>query len=509
MKKIIFCSLCICLFLFTDVRANNVEIESVLVATEQSFFDQKFSIKFNQKAIDIKQSLIAKKFNSDFRWPWNYKVGSPVYEFDLNTEKFDYNNSYPISIEIKYNTDNPYFKQIFFWDNNLDSWRPLPSQEDFKNKIVRAKIHLPYARLALFYNPKVLIAGEASWYRFKSGFFAASPDFPKDSVIRVRNLNNNSFVDVRINDFGPNREIFPERVIDLDLVAFKEIANPQDGLIDVHLEALHINTSQEDFVFKAQKDSLELNAQSFIITAVDSGEIVAEKNSQAILPIASLTKLLAIKVFLDTQTNLDRVISYLDQDELFNHQFVKPWESVRLRLHDQESLTVRDLLFSTAIMSANNSMETLVRISGLSRNEFISRMNIYAKNWGAINSNFVEPTGLSKDNVSSSLDYAIIVKEILKDDLIKEIINTDKYSFSTINTRRYFNIKSNNQLTRSNDANIVASKTGFINASGFCLFSQVRLKNNYYNIISLNSSTRENSFNDHLKAKDYLLQITN
>lgn len=504
MKKIILLSIFFSLILINQTQANMVEVESALLVRSQSFFDQEFSISINNS-----REVIVKKFSSDFRWPWNFQVLSAVYEFDLTTSGLLYNNSEAVNLEIKYQESNPYLKQVFFWDNNLNIWRPLPSVEDFKNKKVRATIHLPYARLALFYNPKVLIAGEASWYRFKGGFFAASPDFPRDSLVRVRNLNNNNFVDVKINDFGPNRAIFPNRVIDLDWVAFNEIANPKDGIIDVHLEPIHINDSEDDYTFKAQKDILELNAHSFLITSEDNNEIVAEKNSDIVLPIASLTKLLAIKVFLDIKPNLDKEVFYSNEDELLNHQFVKPWESVRLRLFNQESLTIRDLLFSTLIISANNSMETLVRVSGLSRAEFVNRMNIYAKTWGALNSTFVEPTGLSKDNVSSAQDYAIILKEVLKDDLIKKIINTSNYSFSTINTKRPLNVRSNNLMLINNYSDIMGSKTGFIKASGFCLFSRMKIKDNYYNIISLNSSTRENSFNDHLKARDYLIQTIN
>ncbi len=507
MKKIIFFSFILSLLIVGQAKASNVEIESALI-NSQSFFNQEFNVFLEDQITKDEQEIVVKKFNSDFRWPWNFKVLSAVYEFDLTKSAFVYNNQL-INLEIKYVEDNPFLKQIFFWDNNLDMWRPLPSVEDFKNKTLRASIHLPYARLALFYNPKVLISGEASWYRFKNGFFAASPDFPKDSVIRVKNLNNDSFVDVKINDYGPNRAIFPKRVIDLDWQAFKEIANPKDGLIDVHLEPIYINESEDDYTFKAQKDSLSLNAQSFIIAAEDSSNIIAEKNSQAILPIASLTKLLSIKVFLDTKPNLNKEVFYLNEDELFNHQFVMPWESARLKLQERESLTIKDLLFSTVVMSANNSLETLVRVSGLSRTEFINRMNIYARNWGAINSNFVEPTGLSKDNISTALDYAIIVKEVLKDDFIREIIKTENYSFSTINTQRLFKLKSNNQMIKGDYKDVLGSKTGFINASGFCLFTRLKVKDKYYNIISLNSSSRENSFSDHLKARDYLIQTIN
>ena len=83
-------------------------------------------------------------------------------------------------------------------------------------------------------------------------------------------------------------------------------------------------------------------------------------------------------------------------------------------------MTVEDLLYSTLVGSANNTAESLVRASGLSRAEFVARMNSMAKELGAYNTRFVEPSGLSPDNVSSAYDYAIISREIFKNSLIEK-----------------------------------------------------------------------------------------
>lgn len=64
------------------------------------------------------------------------------------------------------------------------------------------------------------IEGQASWYAFKNGGFAASTMFPRGSWLRVTNLLNNKQVVVRVNDYGPT---LPGRVIDLDAVAFKKL----------------------------------------------------------------------------------------------------------------------------------------------------------------------------------------------------------------------------------------------------------------------------------------------
>lgn len=80
--------------------------------------------------------------------------------------------------------------------------------------------------------------GSASWYKYKNCRCAASPDFPKGTRVRVRSRLTGKYTVVRINDFGPERDKFPDRAIDLDAVAFKELAPLGAGTIGVTVEPL-------------------------------------------------------------------------------------------------------------------------------------------------------------------------------------------------------------------------------------------------------------------------------
>ncbi|MBU2566041.1 septal ring lytic transglycosylase RlpA family protein [Patescibacteria group bacterium] len=87
--------------------------------------------------------------------------------------------------------------------------------------------------------------GDASWYAYKNCDCAASPDFPKGSYVKVTCLNDETkSVTVRINDFGPERDIFPNRVIDLDKVAFAKLASPGAGIIQVKVEPVDTPQAQ-------------------------------------------------------------------------------------------------------------------------------------------------------------------------------------------------------------------------------------------------------------------------
>jgi hypothetical protein len=100
--------------------------------------------------------------------------------------------------------------------------------------------HLP-ARANFSITPRyeegIMRSGMASWYRYKNCLCAASPDVPKGTRLKVSRQDDPSrFVIVTVNDYGPDRRIHPERVIDLDYVAFAKIANPRGGVLAVNVE---------------------------------------------------------------------------------------------------------------------------------------------------------------------------------------------------------------------------------------------------------------------------------
>ncbi len=96
---------------------------------------------------------------------------------------------------------------------------------------------VPRTALQASADPGYMPEGYASWYAYKNCDCAASPDFPKGNYVKVTRTNDpTKSVVVRINDFGPERDIHPDRVIDLDKVAFQKIAPLGAGLTHVTVE---------------------------------------------------------------------------------------------------------------------------------------------------------------------------------------------------------------------------------------------------------------------------------
>jgi len=171
------------------------------------------------------------------------KLVGNIYLFDI-LNKSSYDGSDFFFLEIKYpeEEDSELImhgrRRIYFFNAVDGKWHELPSEDSPENNSVRALIHLPYARLAIFEDTQPEV-GKASWYAYKGCLCAASPDYPKGTKLRVSRVNEpESFVDVVVNDYGPDRSIHPERVIDLDLVAFERLVPRTWGVVDVKVELI-------------------------------------------------------------------------------------------------------------------------------------------------------------------------------------------------------------------------------------------------------------------------------
>ena len=436
--------------------------------------------------------------------PWGYEALTPIYQVNLDTNKLTKGKTY--SIDINYPDANNNLKQVFYFDKAKNLWKPLPTKDNSKAKKVTVELPFTFVRLAVFASNDILSVGQASWYSHKGGLFAASPDFAKGSVLRVYNLDNGKSVDVTINDFGPERATHPTRVVDLDKVAFKKIAATSAGTINIRIDVIKSISPNLNLAL-APATEPTVTAASAVIMRESDGKILWDKNGEVVAPLASLTKIVAAQVFLDTKPTLTQVVAYEQQDEDYNLKYCKPGEAAKLKVKDGETMTLNDLLYSALVGSANNAVESLVRNSGLTRDEFIASMNAKVKEWGATSTSFVEPTGLSEKNVSSPADYAIITKSAYANPIIKKISTTTSYSFSTVNTKVKHTIKNTDPLVSANKYNIIGSKTGYLNEAGYCLMT--RIGSVYGNLIVVNfgSNSKNNNFSDNEKLINYGLQL--
>jgi len=478
-----------------------------------SIFNNYLKLSLVPGILSADTQVIAEEISdTNVELPWNLEKESSVIQFEFKNKEA-YDSSRPFYIQMSYNEDNNNYKQIFFYDKNYNLWRPLPTQDFPEENFVRSVIHLPYARLAVFSYSDLLSVGQASWYKYKGGNFAASPDFPAGSILRVYNLANNKYVDVTINDYGPDRTVFPNRVIDLDAVAFSKIANKSDGIINISIEPLKIvgDKSGESLVVDFGVGS-EPTVESASVVILDelSGNVLYEKDADTVRPIASLTKIFSVFNFLNNNNNqnrLNEIVAYNNQDEEYNFNYCPKWEVALINLSDGDLLSVKDLIYSALVRSANNAVESLVRISGTERLSFISQVNSWAKEQEATTFKINEPTGLDKNNVSSARDLAILAGKVFKNSILSQATVAKSYSFKTrndnMNILRY---NSSDLVLNNNYKNfkITGSKTGYLDEAGYCLITEAEVNGKKVVVVILDSATRSKSFSETVDLLNYV-----
>ena len=502
----------------------NFDKATIVKGYTVSAFDNEIKLSLAPGILSEATGVEVIQINENMPAPWQLDRISKIYQFEFRN-KAAYDSQKPFYIQFAYEEVTAGYKQVFFYDKNFNSWRPLPTKDYPEEKFVRSLIHLLFARIAVFSNPEIPVTGRASWYAYKNGNFAASPDFPKGSKLRVYNTANNhrqghrssgaggtsKFVDVEINDYGPDRNLHPDRVVDLDKKAFAKIASLGEGVINVRAEPLKVIPDAYGRTLgiagAGATPELAIASESAVVIDEDSEEILLEKNATTTLPLASLTKLVAIKVFFDTRPSLDGIVTYKVQDEEFNYQYVNKWESAKITLKDGDTLTVADLVYSALVGSANNAIETLVRVSGLPRDEFIKKMNETVVSWGAVSTHFIEPTGLAPENVSSALDYAIITKKIFTHPIIEKASITKEYKFSTLNTKKAHRLRNANKLLEVNNGFAIAgSKTGYLDEAGYCLMIRAKVGNKRLIAVTFGNGTRDGSFMETGELIKYVLR---
>ncbi len=208
-----------------------------------------------------------------------------------------------------------------------------------------------------------------------------------------------------------------------------------------------------------QNLGIKTTAKSFIIIDAKTKKTLLAKDSEKRLPIASLTKLMTALTFLDANPNWEQMITMIKTDERIGS---------RIRVSDGDIIKLKDVFFSALIGSANNAIMALVRSTGLGEQAFVARMNEKAKSLGLEDTNFVEPTGLDQNNLSSARDLARLLSEALENNQIREALDDEEYRFETVNDQVWHTVKNTDKLLKSY-LDVIGGKTGFTDEAGYNL----------------------------------------
>jgi D-alanyl-D-alanine endopeptidase (penicillin-binding protein 7) len=249
------------------------------------------------------------------------------------------------------------------------------------------------------------------------------------------------------------------------------------------------------FARAADVDPVYLRSAVALVQDAQSGHVVLDKRSDAVLPIASITKLMTAMVLLDRGLDLQQrvAISAEDQDVL---------KGTRSRLKPGAMLTRDELLLVALMSSENRAAAALARTYPGGVEAFVAAMNAKALQLGMSDTRFVDPTGLSPANVSSARDLARLVIAASDYPLIRDY--STRESASLLVRGRPLGYRNTNGLVRSPQWNIGLQKTGYLNEAGRCLVMRVRLASRDLVVVLLDSWGKYSRVGDANRIRKWL-----
>jgi D-alanyl-D-alanine endopeptidase (penicillin-binding protein 7) len=242
-------------------------------------------------------------------------------------------------------------------------------------------------------------------------------------------------------------------------------------------------------------DPLALKSSVALVVDQESDEVLFSKNPQAVLPIASITKLMTALVVVEAGLPLDEKLT-ISRDDIDTEK------NTRSRLQPGTALTREEMLHLALMASENRAANALGRHYPGGMEAFVEAMNAKATQLGMVHTRYVEPTGLSSSNQSSAQDLARLVQAASEVPLLRDF-STSRNARVALG-KRLVQFHSTNGLIGSPLWNIGLQKTGFINEAGKCVVMQAQLAGRKLIMVFLDSSGKASRIADAERVRKWL-----
>lgn len=243
-------------------------------------------------------------------------------------------------------------------------------------------------------------------------------------------------------------------------------------------------------------DPLDLRSSVALVVDQDTDEVLFEKNPQAVLPIASITKLMTAIVTLDAELPLD--------EQLLVTRYDRTIDRVPSRLTPGVKLTRAQALQLALMASENHAAQLLARTYPGGIPAFVEAMNAKAQMLGMHDSHFADPTGLSPENRSSPADLVRLVKAAYDHPEIRAYSTTAELTVPI--GRRVVRYANTNRLVSHPEWDIGVQKTGYTAAAGRCLVMQAAIEGKRVVMVLLDSLGKYSRIGDAQRLRRWIAE---
>jgi D-alanyl-D-alanine endopeptidase (penicillin-binding protein 7) len=249
---------------------------------------------------------------------------------------------------------------------------------------------------------------------------------------------------------------------------------------------------------QAADDALDLKSSVALVLDQDTDEVLFSKNPNAVLPIASLTKLMTALVVTEAELAPAETLSISQED-------VDTEKGSRSRLRVGTELSREEMLHLALMASENRAAHALGRHYPGGLDAFVSAMNRKAVELGMKDTRYVEPTGLSSLNRSSAHDLAVLVKAAYAHPVIRSLSTSPEFSVEV--GSRQLQYRNTNRLVSSPSWEIGLQKTGYITEAGRCLVMQARLAGRQLIMVFLDSAGKYSRLGDAERVRRWVGEL--
>ena len=229
----------------------------------------------------------------------------------------------------------------------------------------------------------------------------------------------------------------------------------------------------------ASDDQIALKSSVAYVIDQDTQEVLLSKNDQAVLPIASITKLMTALVIREANLDMSESITISTED-------IDTEKGSSSRLRPGTTLTRGELLHLALMSSENRAAHALGRTYPAGLDAFIHQMNAKAAQLGMRDTRYAEPTGLSSRNQSSAKDLATLVAFAANDSTLRELSTSSGFQVEV--GRKTLKYHSTNRLVSNPNWDIDLQKTGYISEAGQCLVMQAKVAGRKLIMVFLDSA---------------------
>lgn len=242
-------------------------------------------------------------------------------------------------------------------------------------------------------------------------------------------------------------------------------------------------------------DALDLKSSVALVIDQETREVLFSKNELAVLPIASLTKLMTGMVLSEARLPMDDMVMISQAD-------VDTEKGSRSRLKVGTELSRGELLHLALMSSENRAAHALARTFPGGLPTFVKLMNTKAQTLGMRDTVYTDPTGLSSTNLSSARDLALLVNVAHGNALLRELSTSPGYQVAVGNRTLQFN--NTNRLVKNPSWDIGLQKTGYISEAGQCLVMQTKVAGRKLIMVFLDSAGKLSRLGDAERVRRWI-----